>query len=291
MNSNIQCYENLRAVLGEGPVWDEKRGTVSFVDAAEKVLFTFDPASGASEKKVLPHYPGSYAYRRTGGMVMAYRNQLTIIDDDIAGGRVIPTPGVNFAAERFNDGACDRAGRFWVGTMDRKLKDAVGALFRFDPDYSLTRMVDGLIASNGIAFSPDDRVMYHSDTGVACIYSYDYDIDTGAISNRRVHADLRAGHGRPDGCTIDAEGCIWTAAIGAGEIVRIDSAGRRVAAISLPVSRPTSVMFGGDDLRTLFVTSMQHGLTPEELTVQPQAGCLFSVRVDVPGLPEARFAG
>lgn len=291
MNSEIRCYEELRAVLGEGPVWDDRRGRLSFVDAAEKLLFTLDPLSGTSDRTALPYYPGSYAYRRAGGMVIAYRNQLVIIDGDIAAGRVIPTPGVDFAVERFNDGACDRAGRFWVGTMDRKLKDPVGALFRFDPDHNLTRMVGELIASNGIAFSPDDRVMYHTDTGVARIYAYDYDIDSGAISNRRIFADFVAGRGRPDGCTIDAEGCIWVAAIGAGEIVRIDPSGRRVAAIALPVIRPTSVMFGGSDLRTLFVTSMQHGLTPEELAAQPQSGCLFSVRVDVPGLLEPRFAG
>lgn len=293
MKSELRCYEDLRAVLGEGPVWDDQRQRLCFVDAAEKVLFTLDPASGASEKTALPHYPGCFAFRRAGGMVMAYRNQLALIDrgGDIAGGRVIDTPGVNFAAERFNDGACDRAGRFFIGTMDRKLKDPVGALFRLDPDLSITRMVGELIASNGIAFSPDDRVMYHTDTGAARIYAYDYDIGRGAMANRRVFADFSAGRGRPDGCTIDAEGCIWTAAITAGEIVRIDPAGRRVGAIALPVSRPTSVMFGGADLRILFITSMQHGLSPEELAAQPQSGCLFSVRVEVPGLPEPRFAG
>jgi len=292
MTSDIRCYDKLHAVLGEGPVWDDKRGRLSFIDAAEKLLFTLDPASGANNKTVLPHYPGSYAFRSGSGMVMAYRNQLALIDDgDIAGAHVIPTPGVNFAGERFNDGACDRAGRFFVGTMDRKLKDPVGALFRLDPDYTLTRMASDLIASNGIAFSPDDRVMYHTDTGAAQIYAYDYDLDKGALANRRVYADFTAGPGRPDGCTIDAEGFVWTAAIGAGEIVRLDPSGRRVAAIALPVIRPTSVMFGGRDLRTLFITSMQHGLTPEELAAQPQSGCLFAVRVDVPGLPEPRFAG
>jgi L-arabinonolactonase len=291
MNPESRCYEQPRAVIGEGPVWDERCARLSFVDAAEKLLFTLDPVTGASHKTALPHYPGSYAYRRTGGMVMAYRNQLVIIDGEIAGGRVIATPAVNFAVERFNDGACDRTGRFFVGTMDRKLKDPVGALFRFDPDYRLTRMVGGLIASNGIAFSPDDRIMYHTDTGAAQIYAYDYEIDSGAISNRRVFADFTGGRGRPDGCTVDAEGCVWAAAIAAGEIVRIDPQGKRVATIALPVLRPTSVMFGGSDLRTLFVTSMQHGLTPEELAAQPQSGCLFSIRVDVPGLPEPRFAG
>jgi len=291
MTPEIRCYEELRAVLGEGPVWDEARGRLTFVDAAEKVLFTLDPVSGASKRTELAQYPGSYAYRRSGGMVIAYRTEIALSDDGIAAARAIPTPGLDFTEQRFNDGACDRAGRFFVGTMHRKLKDPVGNLFRLDPDLTLTHLVSGLVCSNGIAFSPDDRVMYHTDTGVGRIFAYDYDIDTGAISNRRVFADFTGGKGRPDGCTIDAEGCVWTAAITGGEIVRLDPSGRRVGGIELPVARPTSVMFGGDDLKTLFVTSMQVGLTPEELAAQPQAGCLFSVRVDVPGLPEPRFAG
>lgn len=291
MKPEVQCHEELRAALGEGPVWDEQRGRLTFVDAAEKVLFTFDPETGASERTSLPHYPGSYAYRRSGGMVIAYRNELALTDGGIAEARTIPTPGVDFTEQRFNDGACDRAGRFFVGTMHRKLKDPVGNLFRLDPDLGLTHLVADLVCSNGIAFSPDDRTMYHTDTGARRIYAYDYDIDSAAMSNRRVFADFAAGPGRPDGCTIDAEGCLWIAAVAGGEVVRLDPAGRRIGAIKLPVSRPTSVMFGGRDLRTLFVTSMTVGLTAEELAAQPQAGCLFSIRVDVPGLPEPRFAG
>lgn len=291
MKPHVHCYEGARAVLGEGPVWNVEAARLTWLDAAEKLRFTLDPVTGGIERKELPHYPGSYAFRHDGTIVMAYRTELAIIEGEPTNARQLATPGVNFAVERFNDGACDRAGRFWIGTMDRKLKDPVGALFRLNPDHSLTRMAGELTASNGIAFSPDDRVMYHTDTGAARIFAYDFDIDTGAIVNRRVFADFSAWRGRPDGCTIDAEGCVWAAAIGAGEVVRIDPAGRRVAEIPLPVDRPTSVMFGGADLRTLFITSMQFGLTPEQLAAQPQAGCLFAVEVDVPGLPEPRFGG
>jgi sugar lactone lactonase YvrE len=291
MKPEIRCYEELRAVLGEGPAWDETRGRLTFIDAAEKVFFTLDPATGASERTELPQHPGSYAWRRNGGMVMAYRTEIALTDGGLADARAVPTPGLDFTEQRFNDGGCDRAGRFFVGTMHRKLKDPVGNLFRLDPDLTLTHLVSDLVCSNGVAFSPDDRVMYHTDTGQGRIFACDYDIDTGAISNRRVFADFTTGKGRPDGCTIDAEGCVWTAAITGSEIVRLDPAGRRVGAIELPVARPTSVMFGGSDLKTLFITSMRVGLTPEELAAQPQAGCLFSVRVDVAGLPEPRFAG
>lgn len=277
------------AILGEGPVWDARRGRLQWVDCDQKILFGLDPTTGAVSRTGLPHFPGSYAFRRRGGLVMAYRNQLVLMDEDGSNAQPVETPGVDFGVERFNDGACDRRGRFWIGTMDRKLKAPVGNLFRLDPDLTFTQIESGLTASNGIAFSPDDRTMYHTDTGAARIYAYDFDLDSGAVTSRRVFAEFT--HGRPDGCTVDAEGHLWVAAINGGEVVRIDPEGRRVDAIALPVSRPTSTMFGGADLRTLYITTMRFGLTPEEQVAQPHAGCLFAADVDVPGLPEPEFAG
>lgn len=277
------------AVLGEGPLWDARRSRLTWVDCDQKILFALDPATGDVARTDLPHFPGSYAVRRQGGLVMAYRNQLVLMDEDGGEARPIATPGVDFTVERFNDGACDRAGRFWVGTMDRKLKEPVGHLFRLDPDLTFTPIEANLTASNGIAFSPDDRTMYHTDTGAARIYAYDFDLDSGRVANRRVFAEFT--HGRPDGCTIDAEGCLWVAAINGGEVVRLDPAGRRIDAIALPVTRPTSTMLGGPDLRTLYITTMRFGLSPEEQAAQPQAGCLFAATVEVPGLPEPEFGG
>lgn len=279
------------AVLGEGPVWDSRAGRLRWVDADQKKLFTYDPQSGASDTVNLPAYPGCYAMRAKGGMILAYRNQLVLIDDDITAAQVIETSGVDFAVERFNDGACDRRGRFWLGTMDRKLKEPVGSLFRFDPDQTLHKVESNLVCSNGIAFSPDDRTMYHTDTGAGKIYAYHYDIATGTASERRIFVDFAGQTGRPDGCTIDAEGHLWVAQVGGGMVVRIDPAGRRVREVKLPTVRPTSAMFGGRDLRTLYVTTMKFGLTPEQAGEQPDAGSLFAIEVDVPGLPEPTFAG
>jgi sugar lactone lactonase YvrE len=277
------------AVLGEAPLWDARHRRLHWVDCDQKLLFGLDPATGAVSRTELPHFPGSYAFRRGGGLVMAYRNRIVLADADGGEASAVETPGVDFAVERFNDGACDRRGRFWIGTMDRKLKEPVGNLFRLDPDLTFTRIETGLTASNGIAFSPDDRTMYHTDTGAARIYAYDFDLDSGAVTSRRVFAEFT--HGRPDGCTIDADGHLWVAAINGGEVVRLDPEGRRVGAIALPVSRPTSTTFGGADLRTLYITTMRFGLSPEEQAAQPQAGCLFAAEVEVPGLPEPEFAG
>jgi sugar lactone lactonase YvrE len=279
-------------MLGEAPLWDPEERRIWWVDCSQKKIFRRDPAADAeAEAFDLPGYPGSFALRTRGGLIMAYRNGLVIRDVETGDEEPFEATGADFSQERFNDGICDRAGRFWVGTMHRKRSEPVGSLFRVDPDLSVRRMASGFVVSNGMAFSPDDRIMYHHDSRSGMIYAWDFDLDEGEISNRRVFVDFAGRPGRPDGCTVDSEGTLWVAEIGGGRVVRFDSTGRQIASVQLPVSRPSSVMFGGDDLCTLFVTSMRDGLTERESAEQPLAGCLFYMRVDVPGLPEARFAG
>lgn len=290
MSGKVVPLEVPAARLGEAPLWDAGDGRLVWVDCDQKKMFRLDPGSGEVETVELPGHPGSYAWRARGGTIMAYRNRLVIADADLAAGRDVETPLVNFASERFNDGACDRRGRFWVGTMDRRLKEPVGSLYRVDPDLSIRRMETGLICSNGIAFSPDDRILYHTDTGAGIIYAYDFDADSGAIAARRRFVDFAGLAGRPDGCTIDADGCLWVALIGAGCIVRVDPAGSRITEIGLPARSVTSVAFGGADLRTLYVTSAN--FRPErEGAGNPAAGRLFAVELDVGGLPEPAFQG
>lgn len=225
---------------------------------------------------------------------MAWRNGLGLIDP--AARRFDPVPagapgvGPDFALERFNDGACDRHGRFWTGTMARTLTDKVGHLFRIDPDLSVHRMLDGIILSNGIAWSPDQRTMYHCDSGARVVRAYEFDADAGTVANPTVFLDL-ARHGLPDGCTVDAEGHLWVALVEAGTLLRFAPSGAIVASVRLPVSRPTSVAFGGGDLRTLFVTTMRDGLSAASQAAEPAAGHLLTLRPGVAGLPEPRFAG
>jgi sugar lactone lactonase YvrE len=291
MTRALRVCPGSRAVLGEGPVWDTGSARLHWLDADQKKLFRFDPMTEAADAIDLPHSPGCYAFRADGGIIMAYRNQLTLAGDDAGDPRPVPTPGVDFAIERFNDGTTDRAGRFWAGTMDKRLKEPVGHLFRIDPDLSIHEMARGIVCSNGVAFSPDDRTFYHTDTGLARIDAYDFDLERGTLANRRVHIAFGEGEGRPDGCAIDAEGCLWVAAITAGRVVRVDPKGRVIGRIDLPMSRPTSVAFGGPELRTLFITSMRHGLTPEQAAKEPEAGALLAIDLDVPGLPAPRFVG
>ncbi|MGQ7793606.1 SMP-30/gluconolactonase/LRE family protein [Faunimonas sp. B44] len=289
--SELNHYPEPAAVLGEAPLWDSREGRIWWVDCDQKKLFSRGSAPDSETRTFsLPHHPGCYAFRERGGMIMAYRNQVALLDLETGETEPVET-GADFSVERFNDGCCDRAGRFWAGTMHRKRTDRAGSLFRIDPDLSAHKMASDLIVSNGISFSPDDTVMYHHDSRAGLIFAYDFDCDRGTIARRRVFVDFNGRPGRPDGCTTDAEGNLWVAEIGAGRVVRFDPHGRQIGEIALPVTRPSSVMLGGEDLSTLFITTMREGLSAEEQAAQPLAGCLFYTRVDVPGLPEPRFAG
>jgi len=280
-----------QSILGEGPLWDASTGQLLSIDCMGRKLLRHNVQSGKHEEWALPRTPGSFALRSGSGMLMAYRRGLAFIEPGTPMLEGIPAPGIDFAVEVFNDGKCDRKGRFWVGTMDRDVQQPVGGLYRVGPDLQVTRMDDGVTLGNGIAWSPDDRTMYFCDSRPGRIWAYDYDLETGSIENRRLFVDFAGRQGRPDGCTIDAEGGLWVAEISAGQVVRFDPAGREVANLAVPVSRPTSVAFGGAGLRTLFVTSMRYGVSPEDLIREPQAGCVFAADVGVAGLPPARFGG
>lgn len=286
----VKFHDEPKSVLGEAPVWNALSETLYWVDCDRKRMFHLSPDNGEIGSIEMPHHPGSYAFCGSGQIIMAYRNQLALVD--LTTGRAAPiATEINFSIERFNDGACDRAGRFWVGTMDRSMKDPVGALYRVDPDLSIRKMASDVVVSNGIAFSPDDTVMYHTDSRSALIYAYDFDFAAGEIGERRIFADFRGRSGRPDGCTTDADGNLWIAENNAGQVVCLAPDGREVRTVSLPTARPTSLCFGGRNFKTLFVTSMQHMLTPDQLAEQPSAGCLFELDVGATGLPEPLFGG
>lgn len=289
--SNAVCFSTTSSVLGEGPLWDPVTLSLFSIDCMGRKMLRQTAPGAADAEWALPRTPGSFALRAGGGMLMAYRQGLAFVEPGTAMLDAIPTPEIDFSKEIFNDGKCDRRGRFWIGTMDRAIAEPVGALYRVDPDQSVHRMDGGITLSNGIAWSPDDQTLYYCDSRPGLIWAYDYDIATGGIENRRLLIDFTSRRGRPDGCTVDSEGGLWVTEIAAGQVVRFDPSGREVSAVTVPVSKPTSVMFGGPDLRTLFITSMKYGLSAEELAHETQAGCIFAVDAGVAGLPEPRFAG
>lgn len=275
--------------LGEGPLWSAREQALYWVDVTQRTVLRHAGGAGGVTQHKVSGMPGSIATRQGGGLIAAYRTGLALVDLS-SGQETKLASGIDFGRERFNDGKCDRRGRFFAGTMHKEMTEPRGALYRVDPDHGVTQVADGICLSNGIAWSPDNRVMYHCDSRPGLVYAYDYDIDTGEPSNRRVFLDCTAADFHPDGCTVDAEGFLWVAEVGAYRVGRYAPGGRRVDEVVLPVKRVSSVMFGGADLRTLFITTMRYRLTPEEAAAQPLAGRMFAVKPGVQGIAETDFA-
>jgi sugar lactone lactonase YvrE len=220
-------------------------------------------------------------------VVGALKNGFCSIDLEAGTAETIVDPEPDRPDNILNDGKCDRRGRYWCGSRDGALTNPVGALHRLDPDLSCRRMDDGFIVSNGIAWSPDDRTMYFADSRGETVWAYDFDLEEGAIRNRRVFFSTHDIEGRCDGATVDAEGFYWCALVHGGAVARFDPKGRMDRRIALPVKHPTMCSFGGDGLDTLFVTSAASMVPEAERKGQPLAGALFAIRgLGVKGLPE-----
>jgi sugar lactone lactonase YvrE len=197
----------------------------------------------------------------------------------------------NEPGNRYNDGRCDRRGRLWIGTMDMTIRRASGSFYRVSADRSVLRLFDGITVPNSTAFSPDDRTMYFADTPKHTIWAFDFDLDAGAMSNRRVFADLTGRKALPDGSCIDAEGFLWNAEFAGRRLTRYAPDGRVDRTVEVPVTSPTCCCFGGDNLGTLYVTSSTHEHGAVQRAAEPWAGGLLALDVGVRGLPEAAFGG
>ena len=289
-SASVACVVDAKNILGEVPVWDVAEQALYWVDIEGKLLQRLTPATGAVERWAMPERIACFALRETGGLIVGFASGIAFYDletgaiDWIARPDPVPT-------NRFNEGKCDRRGRFWAGTMDDRLSDHSGSLFRVDPDRTVTKVLGGTGISNSIVWSLDDREFYFADTLDSVIERFDYDAAGGTIANPRRIVDLAGTGISPDGSTIDTEGYLWNAQWDGWRIARYAPDGRLDRIVELPVQKPTSCMFGGPDLRTLYVTSAIWDLTPEQLRDQPEAGGLFALDVGIGGVPEPRFAG
>ena len=288
--TSYSVVSSRNSMLGEGPVWDAGSGALYAVDAVESLLFKYE--SGSPEVVwQLPFRPGSFALRTgTRGLIMAHRDGVATLTPGNPDYASIKVPDIDFRKEQLNDGKCDRLGRFWFGSMDREIRSPIGGLFCVSPELKVKRVDNGIVLSNGIAWSPDDRTMYFCDSRRQ-IFAYDYEIGTGTPANRRVFKDFRDRPGVPDGCTVDAAGGLWVAEVGAGRVVRFSADGTETDRITTPFSKPTSVMFGGPSLNPLFITSMRQGISDPDLQTQVHAGATIAVECRVRGISEPRFAG
>jgi sugar lactone lactonase YvrE len=282
------------AQVGEGAVWDVGDQALWWVDIPAGRVHRHD-ADGAEDSWEIGEAVGCLARSDSGGLVLATRSGFHRFDPATGARSAIADPEADRPDSRFNDGATDPRGRFWAGSMkDRNGPAPVGAFWRLDPDLSVTAGRGGFWTTNGLAFSPDGRTMYVSDSHpeVRMIWRADYDADSGTHGAPQPFFDTRAVAGRPDGATVDADGCYWMAGVGGWQLVRITPAGRVDRIVEMPVERPSRPMWGGPRLDTLYVTSIGIGLTQGTEARQPDAGGLFAVTgLGTTGLPQRRFAG
>lgn len=288
---NIDALLRCENILGESPLWCERRQRLYWVDIRASALYSCDADGSDVKEWAMPEMIGSFAFRRGDGLILALKSGLYDFDPATGECSVIAAPDAALAQHRFNEGKCDPRGRFWAGTMNDVVREPTGSLFRLDADRRCTRVRTGITVPNSLAWSPDGTTMYFADTETRTIVAFDFDLDDGTPGAQRLFADLRGGEGRPDGSTVDAEGCLWNAEVVSGRVVRYAPDGREMQAWPLPVRRVTSLAFGGADLRTLYITTSTFRLSAAELAAQPLAGALFAMRAPVAGLPAAIFAG
>jgi len=287
--------------LGEGPLWDVEDELLYWIDSSAAEVWSARADGSQARRYFVPSHIGSMAIRKGGGAVLALANGFSLYDFESQKLTHIKDPEADEPQNRLNDGKVDRRGRFFAGYMsyDHDLEDANrgqrpvrnSALYRLDPDLSVHQVERGIKCSNGPCWSPDDKTFYFCDSYDNVMFAYDYDIETGNLSNRRVFATNYDRAGTFDGSTVDSEGFIWNAHVFGGRIIRYAPDGSIDRVIEFPVRNLTSVMFGGKNLDVLYVTSMGRPMkgVPQK---EAEAGGVFAVYgLGVKGLPEPRFGG
>lgn len=277
--------------LGEGPTWDEATGTLVFVDSNRGHIYRISPDGRLKSKTDVGQVIGAAIPRRSGGFVATSGNGLLAVEEGLGEVELLCSIEADLPSNRMNDAKCDSRGRLWSGTLSMQFTPGAGSLYRINPDLSVMRAFGGVRVSNGIAWSPDERLIYFNDTLSRGVDVYDFDATAGTISNKRQFVAVERYTGLPDGMTVDAEGCIWVALYFGGAVHRYHPDGTLVGIVTLPVSRVTSCTFGGPDLADLYITTADHRLHPDGRSHEPQAGFLFRCRPGVCGLPSHMFAG
>ena len=282
---NGELVLDARALIGECPLWDPRQGVLWWVDIPAGLVHQFEPDTGVDTAIEVGQDVGAVALRSDSGLVMALRTGFAFLDGTGAvscAARLDPEE----SAFRLNDARCDSRGRLWAGTVRDDFASGVAALYRLDPDLHLHRMLDGVTISNGLDWSPDGTVFYYADSATGGVDAFDYDVQGGAIGRRHRLVDVPAELGMPDGLTVDADGFLWIAVFGGGQVRGYAPNGRLDAVIELPVRWVTSCGFGGPNLDRLYITSGRERDPDAKL-----GGGLFCVEPGARGRPQNAFGG
>ena len=280
----LELLSDARALLGEGPVWHAREQTLYWVDILGRRVY-----AGTDLLLELDDSVGCLAPRRQGGLLLGVGVSLVELDPASRGislRAILDEPAHN----RINDGKCDPAGRFLVGTMDRREQQASGSLYSLE-SHTVRKLLSGIRISNGLTWSPDHRTLYYIDTPTRLVQAFDYDLASGEIANGRIAIRIPEALGWPDGMTTDTDGCLWIAMWGGAQVTRWDaSTGKLLEQLPVPVLQPSSCIFGGAGLNELYITSARTGMTPGQLAAYPLSGGLFRLSTHHIGLPAVEFA-
>ena len=282
----FEIIHDAAALLGEGPAWDAKTGTLYWVDILEnRVHFHRNGEDGFIQ---LDEMPGCLAPCKDGNLLVAARASILTLNPATAKQTTLASV-TEPANNRFNDGKCDPAGRFLAGSMNMDEKTPSGALYSFDGG-TATKMLDGIRISNGLAWSPDYKTFYYIDTPTRELKAFDYDLSTGQIANSRVVITVPESLGWPDGMTSDMGGNLWIAIWGGAQVTRWNPrTGQLLEQIPLPAKNVTSCVFGGKNLNELYITSARVGLDDADLAAYRHSGSLMRVTTKVQGMPTFEF--
>ncbi len=277
---------NAKAALGESPAWDAKTQTLYWVDILEKRVYT-----NGRPLLQLDDYVGCVAPRKDGGLILTQRFGFWTMNPDSDRLVTLASPKGEPSNNRFNDGKCDPRGRFIAGTMDHNEQEASGSLYSLSPDGRIKKLLKEIRIANGLAWSPDYKVMYFIDTPTRDVKAFDYDIETGQIANPRVFIHFVDTFGWPDGMTTDMDGNLWIAMWGGGRVTQWSPKGLLLEQFGLPALNVTSCVFGGADMNELYITSARSGLEPAKLRKYPQSGGVFRIKMNITGMPTFAFGG
>ncbi|QHW35531.1 SMP-30/gluconolactonase/LRE family protein (plasmid) [Paenibacillus rhizovicinus] len=281
---------DVKAMLAEGPNWDAENSILQWVDIPAGRIHWYNPSDGSDKYHEIGQFLGAAVQDTRGKMILAAQHGFYRYDPDSRLLEPLADPESHMPSNRFNDGKCDRKGRFWAGTMHMNGDSPTGALYCLHPDLRMSKLLTGVSCSNGITWSPDQRLMYYIDSPTRQIAAFDFDVETGTITNSRTVVEIPSDEGIPDGMTSDMEGNLWVAQWGGWRVSCWNpSTGKRLAVIDVPAALVSSCTFGGSGLDELYITTARMGLDGEQLRKQPGAGGLYRYKAGVRGMPSNRF--